>query len=454
MKDTDVSPGYRQKMAEVIPEEWHLTRMKNCLREIKDKSYPPHPEVPYLGLEHLDSGEMDASGCGDPSLVQSTCSAFKAGDILYGKLRPYLDKAIIAPFDGICSTEIVVMDAKENSLNQFLIYHIHSDDFVGHNVSHAFGTKMPRTSFNTIGEYPLPLPPLPEQHCIAAVLSTVDVGITATGEVIAKIEELKRGLVQDLLTKGIDENGRIRSEEIHEFCEVQRMRVPVGWEVAQLKDVISEKLQSGYSGYETGESDGIRALTLTAVTENRIDVSNTKYIKADHERVKDLFIRRNDIFIERSNTLALVGLAALYEGDEPFAIYPDLLVRARANREMILPKILLESILHPRSRTYFRRSAKGTSGSMKKIDQKIIGNLYLPLPPLPEQHRIAAILSTVDRDLAAERAHRAHLLTLKKGLMRDLLTGRKRVPLNGAGRMADPGSQSVMSCNTPPEDRP
>jgi len=198
MKDTDVSPGYRRKMAEVIPEEWHLTRMKNCLREIKDKSYPPHPEVPYLGLEHLDSGEMDASGCGDPSLVQSTCSAFKAGDILYGKLRPYLDKAIIAPFDGICSTEIVVMDAKENSLNQFLIYHIHSDDFVGHNVSHAFGTKMPRTSFNTIGEYPLP--PLPEQHCIAAVLSTVDRDLAAERAHRARLLTLKKGLVQDLLT--------------------------------------------------------------------------------------------------------------------------------------------------------------------------------------------------------------------------------------------------------------
>jgi len=198
-----------------------------------------------------------------------------------------------------------------------------------------------------------------------------------------------------------------------------------------LKDVISEKLQSGYSGYESDETDGIRALTLTAVTENRIDISNTKYIKADHEKVKDLFIRRDDIFIERSNTVELVGLAALYEGDEPFAIYPDLLVRARANCKMILPKILLESILHPRSRTYFRRSAKGTSGSMKKIDQKIIGNLYLPLPPLLEQHRIAGVLSTVDRDLAAEREHRTRLQTLKKGLMQALLTGRKRVPLNG-----------------------
>ena len=140
----------------------------------QDKSYPPHPGVPYVGLEHLDSGAMDVNGCGDSSLVQSNCSSFKTGNILYGKLRPYLDKAIISPFDGICSTEIVVMDAKDNSTNQFLIYHIHSDDFVGHNVSHAFGTKMPRTSFDIIGEYLLPLPSLPEQHRIATILSTVD----------------------------------------------------------------------------------------------------------------------------------------------------------------------------------------------------------------------------------------------------------------------------------------
>jgi hypothetical protein len=64
--------------AGIIPEEWHLAKMKECLREIKDKSYPPHSKVPYLGLEHLDSGAMDVNGCGDSSLVQSNCSAFKA----------------------------------------------------------------------------------------------------------------------------------------------------------------------------------------------------------------------------------------------------------------------------------------------------------------------------------------------------------------------------------------
>ncbi len=68
---------------------------------------------------------------------------------------------------------------------------------------------------------------------------------------------------------------------------------------------------------------------------------------------------------------------------------------------------------------------------MPSLNTHLMSNILVSLPPLPEQHRIATILSTVDRDLATERHHRARLQTLKQGLMQDLLTGRKRVPLNG-----------------------
>lgn len=96
MKDTTILPeGYKQTKVGVIPEEWHPIKLKDCLREIKDKSYPPHSKVPYLGLEHLDSGAMNINEYGDSSVVQSNCSEFNAGNILYGKLRPYLDLSLI-----------------------------------------------------------------------------------------------------------------------------------------------------------------------------------------------------------------------------------------------------------------------------------------------------------------------------------------------------------------------
>jgi hypothetical protein len=92
MKDTDALPGYKRTKVGVIPEEWDLAKMKDCLREIKDKSSPPYSKLPYLGLEHLDSSAMGVNRYGDSSFVQSNCSEFKRGNLLYGKLRPYLDK--------------------------------------------------------------------------------------------------------------------------------------------------------------------------------------------------------------------------------------------------------------------------------------------------------------------------------------------------------------------------
>ncbi|QSZ66160.1 hypothetical protein RJ40_00920 [Methanofollis aquaemaris] len=433
--------GYKQTKVGVIPEEWDVVKLGDHTLK-PDYGLTTSAVWERVGPKFIRITDIQDEGVDWSTVPHCHCSErekekylLKKGDILIARIGATTGKAYVfsGDEDAVFASYLIRIKAKKDLFPSYLSQFTHSEPYWRQINAIKSGKLKEGINSPELQGIIIPFPPLPEQHRIATILSTVDAAIAATDEVIAKTEDLKRGLMQALLTKGIDEEGRVRSEETHVFCEKQGMQVPVEWDVIQLKDAISEKLQSGYSGPETDENDGLRALTLTAVTENRIDISNTKYIKADYEKVKNLFIRKNDIFIERSNTLQFVGLVALYEGDESFAIYPDILVRARAKSDLVLPKILFEIILHPRSRTYFQRSAKGTSGSMKKIDQKIIGNLYLPLPPLPEQHRIAAVLSTVDRDLAVERDHRAHLQTLKKGLMQDLLTGRTRVPLNGGG---------------------
>lgn len=163
--------------------------------------------------------------------------------------------------------------------------------------------------------------------------------------------------------------------------------LPEGWCWAPMSALLSEPLRNGHSAREAKGATGIRTLTLSAVTEADFGVRNTKLTVAEPGKVADLWLRPGDIFVERSNTPELVGLAALYKGEASFAVFPDLLVRVRCTKH-VMPEFIEAVLLSSRSRSYFQKAAKGIAGSMPKISQGTIEGLAVPLPPLAEQQRI------------------------------------------------------------------
>src|SRR5207253_8647340 len=130
----------------------------------------PHrdDERPYVALEHLAQGEPALLGHLRVKDATSTKLQFRAGDILFGKLRPNLRKAALAPFDGVCSTDILVMRPLPSVDGRYLLHLVHWPPVQQHAVQTASGTKMPRTSWPLLGTFALELPPLPEQRKIAA----------------------------------------------------------------------------------------------------------------------------------------------------------------------------------------------------------------------------------------------------------------------------------------------
>ena len=257
-----------------------------------------------------------------------------------------------------------------------------------------------------------------EQRQVAAVLSAVQRAIERQGRLIALTAELKKALLQKLFTEGA------RGESLK---QTEIGSVPESWRIERLVNLLREPLRNGHSAKETADPNGIRTLTLTAVTRADFSVANTKTTVAVAEKVRNLWLRSGDIFIERANTLDYIGLAALYEGPDDFAIFPDLLVRVRLDEAKVLPKVLCEYLVGSSVRQYFRMNAKGTAGNFPKIDQGIIENLQVPVPWPEEQAEIEDAARTLDTKYAAHAAMRRCYEDLFHTLLHQLMTAQVRV---------------------------
>jgi type I restriction enzyme, S subunit len=189
-------------------------------------------EMPYVGLEHIDSGQPTLSRTGNAAEVRSGKSRFQSGDVLYGKLRPYLDKAVLAPHEGMCSTDILVLNPNERITAGFLVNLLHSQPFIEHAVKTTHGVNHPRTAWSGIGRFEFSLPPLLQQRAISHVLQTVQKAKEARQREVVLERERKAALMEHLFTHGT------RGEPI-KFTEIGEL--PESWNVVRLADICRVK---------------------------------------------------------------------------------------------------------------------------------------------------------------------------------------------------------------------
>ncbi len=169
-----------------------------------------NPDLPYIGLEHLDKRTLHISRHGNALDSVSTNNVFSPNDILFGKLRPNLKKCALAETHGYCSTDILVLRANANINPLFALYICSSEPIFYEAIKSTEGTKMPRTSWAAIKDVPVYLPDTEEQNSIVAVMDSHLQKKRDTENELNKLKKLKAGLMQDLLTgkKRISKNQR------------------------------------------------------------------------------------------------------------------------------------------------------------------------------------------------------------------------------------------------------
>ena len=161
-------------------------------------------ETPYIGLEHMPRRSIALTEWGSAAKVKSNKTRFRKGEILFGKLRPYFHKVGIAPLAGICSTDIVVVVPQAKEWEAFTLVCMSSDEFVDYTSRTSTGTKMPRTSWKTMAQYKMCLPP---EHVVSAFQNTARPLLDRLGDNIQESSTLTQ--TRDILLP------KLMSGEIH-----------------------------------------------------------------------------------------------------------------------------------------------------------------------------------------------------------------------------------------------
>lgn len=273
-------------------------------------------------------------------------------------------------------------------------------------MQHTHGSGMVHITRSRFDSVPVVIPPHDEQGRIVDILDDHLSRLDAAKDCLSAAVKRARGLEQSALDRII-------------WGEAPAT-VPVS-------SVLREPMRNGFSA-RASSTGTVRVLTLTAVTRRSFTDKYTKLTDAAPDRVRRLWIEPGDIFVQRANTPDLVGSSALYTGPSNWAVFPDLLIRLRADTTQVLPEYLALALQTERCHRALRARAKGLAGSMPKVDQTAIGELQVPCPPLRDQERAVAEASAVRSTVAilSEAAGTAQRreVALRRALLRAAFSGR------------------------------
>ena len=368
------------------------------------------PNALYLGLEHLAPGRLERIGGGLASEMRSTTSAFEPGDVLYGKLRPYLDKAVLADETGVCTTELLPLRSKSDVDSRFIATVLHSPDFIEYAVAGTTGVQHPRTSWAHIREFEIPAFSFDEQRKIADLLWLVHEGISGAEKIIEAGQALKRATMHTLFTRGL--RGKAQKE-----TEIGPM--PESWGVKPIRDhfhVLSGGTPSRRNPeyWTNGRIPWVKTTEIDYCVIEKTDEHITQ-AGLDHSSAK--LLPPGTLLLAMFGQGATRGKVAI------------LGIEATCNQACaaMIPKdceIGPRYLYHFLSFSYESIRRKAHGGHQQNLNLGIVSDLVIAVPESKDtQQEIVDILEAIDRKIDLHRRKRAVLDELFKALLHKLMTG-------------------------------
>ena len=327
--------------------------------------------------------------------------------------------------EGFLSSTMVKFKFNEGDYNrEFLFYQLKS--FEGFLKSQTNGSGIPHVDKDLLLGIEVQKFQKPEQTCIAQILSKADQAIEKTEKLIAKYQRIQTGLMQDLLTNGIDEHGKIRSEKTHHFKTENGLRVPKEWSVTTLEQLTGSVITYGIVQAGPHTFDGIPYIRTGDMSGDSLYIDNllrtTNIIASRFFRSQ---VEEGDIVFALRATIGKVLIV-------PKELNGANLTQGTARIAPNLEKITSLYLLWAMRMFYFKnqilKTQKGTTFS--EITLGDLRQMLITHPNhLDEQNRITSLIEEQETTIQLYKSSLSKLQSLKTGLMQDLLSGKVRITI-------------------------
>lgn len=415
-----VREGYKETKIGEIPNEWIVDKLGNKAyikarigwKGLSSDEYTD--EGPYLiAGKHIKGSKILWNECDHISIERYNESSeimLKEKDIIMTKdgtigrvgfIDKLNDKATIN------GTMMLIRGNEDLFYSKFLYYYFQGENFKRIINEKISGSSIPHIFQRDMVNLEVPIPSIYEQEKISSILSTVDEQIDNVGELIEKNKELKKGLMQQLLTKGIGHT-KFKKTEIGE--------IPEEWSIEELGKIvefsqgIQVSLEEQYEEYKKGYERFLRIIDYTQKSKEY------RYIKYPGERY---LVKNEDVVMVR------YGATAGFVGTGLNGIIANNMFKITPIKEILTKEFLY--IFLSQERVFSELNTATGASAMPAINFGIVSKLNIVIPSIFEQKKIALILSEVDEIIDEYENKKLKLEELKKGLMQQLLTGKIRV---------------------------
>jgi type I restriction enzyme, S subunit len=412
--------------------EWRKIKLSEIAILRRDGTVPNEfQSFPYIGLEHIEPKGLRLNSIGKSSDVTSQKSKFYPSDILYGKLRPYFQKVYYPSFEGICSTDIFVIKAKNGIDSKFLFYLIASDEFTNLANNGSTGTRMPRADWKHLSSTIWNIPPLPTQKVIAEILSSLDDKIELNNQINQNLEALAQVLFKQWFVdfEYPNENGEPYKSSGGEMIDSELGEIPNGWEVCPLSQIIEVKHGYAFKGefFSDSETEDILVTPGNFKIGGGFNYGKFKFYEGEFPieylmNFEDLIVTMTDLSKE-GDTLGLPALV-------PKILGKKLLHNQRIGKVIFRETPDLKYFLYMLMRTANYRAfvLSGASGTtVRHTSPSRICEFKYPIPPLEILKRFEEVVSPLFKAEVENNYESSITSRLRDTLLPKLISGELEV---------------------------